>query len=74
MVIGMKEILYTILSEYVEPGFSINDSQTLADDLNLCSFDLMTIIMLAEDKTGKTANLDILVNNPTVGGLCDSFR
>lgn len=55
-------------------AFVIKDSSYLKDDLGLCSFDMMSIIVLIEKKTNKCVDIELLGENPTVLSLINSLR
>lgn len=52
----------------------ITEDSKLRDDLGLCSYDMMLLIALLEEKTGKKVNMTVLKNDVTVKGLYQSFK
>lgn len=67
------DVLYSLLSDMVE-NCEITEDSKLRDDLGLCSYDMMLLIALLEEKTGKKINLTVLKNDLTVKGLYQSFK
>lgn len=68
-----RDIVYEAIMTMSE-AFVIKDSSYLKDDLGLCSFDMMSIIVMIEKKTNKCVDIELLGENPTVLGLINSLR
>lgn len=67
------DVLYSLLADMVE-NCEITEDSKLRDDLGLCSYDMMLLIALLEEKTGKKVNMTVLKNDVTVKGLYQSFK
>jgi acyl carrier protein len=61
--------LKAIISDQLSVKNEIKASDHLATDLGLCSFDMMAIIVKAENTCGHEINTALLKKNMTVGEL-----
>lgn len=62
---------FALLVRQAFPGVScdVHASSRLADDLGLCSYDIMVLVTLVESRTGRQVDVVRLSQDQTVAGL-----